>query len=95
MKRTIRRKLNNTGLEKCEICGEETILEQHHIRGRNIYNPHNFNNLANICPNCHTKVHNGIIIIEDKMMTTEGLQLIWHHYKEPSLTGNDAKPWLI
>jgi hypothetical protein len=40
-------------------------------------------------------VHNGIIIIEDRLMTTDGKKLIWHHYKEPSLTGNDAKPWII
>ncbi len=95
MKRANRRKLNSTGFEACEICGKQTFLEQHHIRGRNIPDPHNSNNLTNICAECHNKVHHGIIIIEDKMMTTEGLKLIWHHYKEPSLTGDDAKPWII
>jgi CRISPR/Cas system-associated protein Cas10 (large subunit of type III CRISPR-Cas system) len=95
MKRTHRRKLNSTGLEKCEICETQTILVQHHIRGRDIPNANHSSNLANICPNCHSMVHNGIIIIEDRLMTTDGKKLIWHHYKEPSLTGNDAKPWLF
>lgn len=95
MKRINRRKLNSTGLEKCEVCGEEGILEQHHIRGRNIPNANHPSNLANICPNCHTKVHNGITILECHLMTTNGYELIWHHYKEPSLTGDDAKPWII
>ena len=95
MKRKIKRIMNRTGLEKCEICGQEAILEQHHIRGRKIPNPNHPNNISNLCANCHKKIHNGIIVLEGHMMTTDGYQLIWHHYKEPSLTGNDAKPWTV
>ncbi len=95
MKRKYRRLLNRSGLEKCEICGREGILVQHHIRGRNIPNANHPSNLANICPNCHADIHNGIIILEDWVMTTGGYELLYHHYKEPSLTGNDAKPWIV
>lgn len=95
MKRKTKRFLNKTGTCKCEICNEENILEQHHIRGRDINKPNHPSNLANICSNCHTKVHHGIIIIEDRLLTTNGYELIWHHYKDDSLTGNDAKPHLI
>ena len=95
MKRANRRKLNISGFEKCEICGLENILEQHHIRGRKIINPHHPSNIANICPNCHTKVHNGIIVLECHLMTTNGYELIWHYYKDPGLTGDDAKPWIV
>lgn len=95
MKRAMRRKLNLTGSMRCEVCEIQTILVQHHIRGRKIPNPHSESNLANICSCCHSLIHNGIIIIEDRLFTTDGYKLIWHHYKEPSLTGNDAKPWII
>jgi predicted restriction endonuclease len=94
MKRKTQRKANRSGTHSCEVCGEEHILEQHHIRGRTVFNPDDPSNLANICPNCHTKVHHGIIVIETRLLTTDGYQLIWHHYKEPSFTGDDAKPWV-
>jgi hypothetical protein len=70
-------------------------LVQHHIRGREIPNANSPNNLANICGSCHNNIHNGIVIIENRMLTSNGYQLIWHHYKEISITGNDAKPWII
>ncbi len=95
MKRVNRRKLNSTGNEPCDICRRETFLEQHHIRGRKIYKPNHSNNLANICADCHLKVHHGIIVIEGWYMTTDGYKLVWHHYKESSLTGDDAKPWVM
>jgi len=89
------RKLNKTGRQKCEICDEQTILEVHHIRGKKVLNANFYNNLANICPNCHTKVHNGIIVIEKRVLTDKGYMLLFHHYKNDSFTGDDAKPWLI
>lgn len=95
MKYKIQKLSNRSGLSKCDICQNEEILEIHHIRGRKIPNCNNPSNLANICSNCHTKVHHGIIVIEDWVMTTDGYQLIWHYYKDKSITGNDAKPWLI
>ena len=89
------RKLNRSGTLPCEICKEYTILVQHHIHGRNIPNANSAANLANICPNCHNLVHNNKIIVENKMLTSIGYQLIWHYSTEQSISGIDAKPWLI
>jgi uncharacterized protein YlaI len=93
--RRIQRKINKTGQHKCEVCNEPMFLEQHHIRGRKISNPHIHSNLANICANCHTKIHYGIIVVEGRYLTSDGYKLIWHYYKDNSITGNDAKPWII
>lgn len=95
MKRKVQRIINRSGTGKCEICEKQTILVQHHIRGRKIYNCNHPSNLANICSNCHADVHHGIIVIEDRLMTCDGYQLIWHHWREQSITGNDAKPWIV
>ncbi len=95
MNRRSRRILNKTGFCECEICKEPNILEQHHIRGRQIKNANHPSNLANICANCHNKVHHGHIIIENRLMTTAGYELIWHYDGEDSFTGNDAKPHII
>ena len=95
MKRNHRKLLNKSGKEKCEICNEQTFLEQHHIRGRKIPNANCEYNLANICANCHKKVHRGVVIIEDRLMTTNGPELIWHYNKDCGLTGNDATPYVF
>jgi hypothetical protein len=91
MKRSKRRELNRIGEMDCEICGEKSILEQHHIRGRKIIDCNHPSNLANICSNCHTKVHHGVIVIENRLMTTNGYKLFWHNYKKESFTGDDAE----
>jgi hypothetical protein len=90
VKRDVRRKMNYNGDNLCEICGNIEILVQHHIRGRKVHNANHYSNLANICNNCHTKVHHGIIIIENRCHTTNGFVLVWHYYKDTSITGNDA-----
>lgn len=95
MKRKTQRTINKSGTGICEICEKQTILVQHHIRGRKIHNANHPSNLANICSNCHTDVHHGIIVIEDRLMTSAGYKLIWHNWRNESITGNDAKPWLI
>ena len=69
---------NRSGKATCEICGTETILHEHHILGRKIPNWNKAKNKCNICPNCHTKVHAGHIVIEGWFNTTRGLQLFWH-----------------
>jgi len=94
MHRKLRRQLNATGKFFCEICNEQTFLVQHHIQGRNINNPNRHNNLANICSNCHLKVHRGEIILEKRAMTTLGEILLWHENKEDSITGEDAQPYV-
>jgi len=95
VRRILRRKLNATGSYPCEICQELNFLIQHHIQGRNIKNPHKHHNLANICSNCHLKVHKGEIIIEKRVMTTTGETLLWHTPDKPSVTGEDAKPHIF
>jgi hypothetical protein len=91
--RKFRRQLNATGKYFCEVCNEQTFLVQHHIEGRNIKNPNQHSNLANICSNCHLKVHRGEIIIEKRVMTTSGEILMWHTCNEISITGEDACPY--
>jgi len=90
--RKLRRKLNATGKYSCEICEEINILVQHHIQGRNIVNANKHSNLANICSNCHLKIHKGEIIIEKRVMTTIGEVLLWHTNNSPSITGDDSRP---
>lgn len=55
-------------LEKiqCEICGsqDKSILHRHHITPRTDPNTsHEDMNLAVLCPNCHSKIHAGLIEI--------------------------------
>tara|TARA_R110000868_G_scaffold95639_2_gene262916 strand:- start:416 stop:703 length:288 start_codon:yes stop_codon:yes gene_type:complete len=95
MKRATRRKINFAGNEPCEICNVQEYLVQHHIRGRKIKDANNPFNLTNICSNCHTKVHHGIIIVEKKCMTTDGIKLIWHYYKDETITGDNAAVHLL
>lgn len=93
MKRTKEniRESNRSGKTPCEICGDtEVILQTHHIRGRKIPDPEHASNLVNLCPNCHSDVHWGKVIIEQWAMTTDGLKLLWHKEGEESFTGNDA-----
>lgn len=70
---------------KCEICGlqKKTILHRHHIIPR--IDPRSTNdnqNIAIICPNCHSLVHSGDIIIIGMYQTTDGMQLIWFRKDE-------------
>lgn len=94
MTRKNKRILNNTGTQPCEVCEESNYLVQHHIAGRKIKNANSHHNLANICNNCHTKIHKGIIIIEKRALTTNGYKLIWHQNNQSSITGEDSIPYL-
>lgn len=91
--RKLRRQLNATGKYTCEICQEQTFLVQHHIEGRNINKPNRHSNLANICSNCHLRIHRGEIVLEKRVMTTIGEVLLWHTNKESSISGEDATPY--
>ncbi len=93
MNRKLRRRLNATGNYSCEVCKEQTFLVQHHIRGRTIKNPNSHDNLANICSNCHLKIHRGEIIVEKRVMTTIGEVLLWHKNTDYSITGENACPF--
>ena len=86
---------NKSGKCKCEICKEICILETHHLRGKDIPSPNHPSNLASLCPNCHSKVHYDMIIIEGWASTTDGKELLWHKKGVDGITGDDAKPNLL
>jgi len=95
MRISARRKKNRSGNANCDICNEPQILEIHHIRGRKIPNYNNDSNLIDICANCHNKIHYGLLIVENWIMTSGGKKLIWRKSDEESFTGNDAIPHQI
>jgi len=95
MSKYLKRFFNSTGHAVCEICGENQILNQHHINGRKIKNANHPTNIANLCSNCHVKVHHGIYICEKRALTTEGYKLIWHYSKKESITGDNGCVHLV
>ena len=90
-----RKRRNKSGRSTCDICREVQPLETHHINGRKIPDAEKSWNLADLCPNCHTKVHLGQIIIERWLRTTSGLELFWHQKDEENFSGEQAKPYII
>ena len=90
MSRKGRRLLNNSGNGVCEICESYNFLVQHHISGRKINRANKSNNLANVCSNCHLKIHKGEIIIEKRVLSTNGYILLWHKKGDDSITGEDS-----
>lgn len=90
-----RKQMNRSGKCHCQICDQQEFMEEHHIEGRDIPNAEHPSNKANICPNCHRKVHEGVIIIEGNFMTTQGYELLWHYKDEDGFTGEDKTPYII
>jgi hypothetical protein len=88
------RKAKRAGHDACEICNYQTLLELHHLRGRNIPNAHKDFNLVWICANCHTEIHAGLIIVEGWFKTNFGRELFWHKKGEVSITGKECKVYL-
>lgn len=86
---------NRSGLNACEICKTKTFLEIHHINGRKIPKYNEQSNIVNVCPNCHSEIHWGKIIIEGWFYTTNGYELFWHHRDESSLSGKISSPHII
>ena len=82
------KEINRSGKAPCAICNQINILQNHHIEGRNIPNYNRFSNIVPCCPNCHNKIHWGQIIIEKWIMTSGGMELIWHKKGEESFTGD-------
>ena len=95
MKKKIRRLINRNGNTLCDICKTESVLEGHHINGREIERANDPFNIANICPNCHYKVHLGRIIIEGWFDTTDGRLLLWHNKEEQTVTNSQSNPFII
>lgn len=85
----------SSGTKPCDICNQIEYLVEHHIEGREGKDANRKSNLAYICPNCHHKIHKGLIIIEQWTTTTGGRKLFWHNIGEESITGYDSKPPLL
>lgn len=69
----------------CEICGlaDLSIIHRHHIIPQSdprCTNSHD--NLACLCPNCHSKVHTGELIIIGVYPSTDGRCLVWFKSNE-------------
>jgi len=83
--------------EQCNICKQSMILESHHIWSTCYGGPNIDWNKCRICPNCHKKIHNGLIVVEGWFSTTgkKGRTLIWRNKDEESITEMpDPKVWL-
>ena len=81
---------------KCEICNinKKEILHRHHIIPRQDPRSTNYdNNLAILCPNCHSSVHTGEFIIIGVYKTTGGTQLMW--FKKGEDPPLPHEHWLI
>jgi uncharacterized membrane protein len=92
VKKKIQKKINRSNKFSCPICETKTILVEHHINGRNIRNSEAPANKVNICSNCHRLIHEGLIIIEGWVYTSQGLKLFWHNKGEESFTGKTSTP---
>ena len=89
------RKLKNrSGKARCDICGTEAPLQEHHIEGRKIFSPNHPSNLCNACGTCHDKIHLDMIIIEGWFQSTEGKELLWHWKGEESFTGEEKETYI-
>ena len=85
-----------TGSEfPCDVCKKDNYLVEHHIEGRGIPNANHPSNLCMICQNCHYLVHLGEVIVERWVMTSGGMELMWHKKGEASFTGDKAIPHII
>ena len=71
-------KIKRSKTKPCDVCEEKKILEEHHIHGRKITDANAKWNLCYICSDCHTEVHQDLIIIEGWQQTTLGPELIWY-----------------
>lgn len=91
----VRKKRNRSGKAVCPICKQAEFLVEHHFEGRDVLGWNRASNKADICDNCHRRVHEGVIVIEGWFMTSDGVQLIWHKKGEESFTGQEKVPYLI
>lgn len=89
------RRMNRSGRFPCGICGEKTILVEHHVDGRNTVMKNRMFNRINICPNCHMQIHSGNIVVEDVFMTTMGYRIIWRRNGDMPITGRENIPHIM
>lgn len=78
---------------KCSICPENNFytLEIHHIKGRDVPNAHNAENLLCVCKNCHGKIHGGQITEEDVILYKEKLKTQHIRNKQKQETVSNIK----
>lgn len=81
MKKILRKKQCNSGVMPCSICHTPEYLVEHHINGRKIPDFDAEWNKCYICPNCHNKIHRGLITIDGWVMTSEGRKLFYSDSK--------------
>jgi len=91
----IRKIINKSGKAKCLICNKQHPLEEHHIAGRKIPNCNHPSNLCNICPNCHTRIHLGQLILEGWFKTTNGTELLWHKIGQENFSGKNIETYTM
>ena len=85
-----------SGFGKCPIDKNyEGGLEKHHLNGRSINNWDTPWNVAYVSPNTHRMIHEGEIIIEGWVESSDGRILMWHKKNEKNITGMTTKPHLI
>ena len=65
---------------KCEVCEiNDVMLHYHHIIPQcDLRCTNTNNNIAILCPNCHTKIHTGDLIIIGVYKSTENYSVIWY-----------------
>ena len=82
---------------RCEVCNLEfDHCQKHHIQSRCYGGTDNPSNIATLCPNHHTMIHYGEIIIEGRIGSTEGNVLVWRNKGEESITGcSDPQVYII
>lgn len=80
----------------CDCCQQEvTHTDKHHLTSKSLGGTNDKHNIANICPNCHRKVHGGMVILEGWFLTSNGFQLIWHNNTDDSITNNKPECYIM
>lgn len=80
----------------CEICGfaKSSVLHRHHIIPRQDPRSTNTdNNLAVLCPTCHSLTHAGHFIIIGVYKSTEGTELMW--FKKGETPPLEKQFWMV
>ena len=56
----VARMMDEKGVHTCEICGENTNLQMHHLRAQSLYPEKALDqrNIILVCSTCHQRIHN-------------------------------------
>ncbi len=58
----------------CYVCLYDEIIERHHIISRNQGGSNKNENIINLCPNCHAKVHRGKITVNELVIQKDNIE---------------------